>query len=79
MKKYVIKFSHVEESKYTAIVEAESYEEAMDIFEESPFDYLEDEEADSVQGYEFYVSKVTEDGDVVYEKSKELIVEYRER
>ena len=77
MNKYVIKFSHVEESKYTAIVEAESYEEAMDIFEESPFDYLEDEEPDSVQGQAFHVSKVTEDGEVVYEKSKELIVEYR--
>ena len=77
MNKYVIKFSHVEESKYTAIVEAESYEEAMDIFEESPFDYLEDEEPDSVQGHAIHVSKVTEDGEVVYEKSKELIVEYR--
>lgn len=76
MNKYVIKFSHVEESKYTAIVEAESYEEAMDIFEESPFDYLEDEEPDSVQGYAFHVSKVTEDGEVVYEKSKKLNVEY---
>ena len=77
MNKYVIKFSHVEESEYTAIVEAESYEKAMDIFEESPFDYLEDEEPDSVQGQAFHVSKVTEDGEVVYEKSKELIVEYR--
>ena len=81
MKKYVIKFEHVEESTYTAIVEANSYEEAMDIFEESPFDYIEDEEPDSVQGQAFHVSKVTEteDGKVVYEKSKELIVEYRER
>lgn len=78
MNKYVIKFSHVEESEYTAIVEAESYEEAMDIFEESPFEYLEDEEPDSVQGHAFYVSKVTEDGDVVYEKHKQLIAEYRE-
>jgi len=26
MKKYVIKFEHVEESTYTAIVEAENYE-----------------------------------------------------
>ena len=76
MNKYVIKFNHVEESEYTAIVEAESYEEAMDIFEESPFDYLEDEEPDSVQGQAFHVSKVTEDGEVVYEKSKKLMVEY---
>ena len=43
MKKYVIKFEYVEESTYTAIVEANSYEEAMDIFEENPFDYLEKE------------------------------------
>lgn len=76
MNKYVIKFSHVEESEYTAIVEAESYEEAMDIFEESPFDYLEDEEPDSVQGQAFHVSKVTENGEVVYEKSKKLNIEY---
>ena len=76
MNKYVIKFSHVEESEYTAIVEAESYEEAMDIFEESPFEFLEDEEPDSVQGHAFYVSKVTENGEVVYEKSKKLNVEY---
>lgn len=76
MNKYVIKFSHVEESEYTAIVEAESYEEAMDIFKESPFDYLEDEEPDSVQGQAFHVSKVTENGEVVYEKSKKLNIEY---
>lgn len=78
MKKYVIKFSHVEESEYTAVVEAESYEEAMDIFEESPFEYLEDEEPDSVNGIDYYVSKVTENGEVVYEKTKELIAEYLE-
>lgn len=70
MNKYVIKFSHVEESEYTAIVEAESYEEAMDIFEESPFEYLEDEEHDGVNGIDYYVSKVTENGEVVYEKNK---------
>lgn len=70
MNKYVIKFSHVEESEYTAIVEV------IDIFEESPFDHLEDEEPDSVQGHAFHVSKVTEYGEVVYEKSKKLNVEY---
>lgn len=70
MNKRVIKFSHVEESEYTAIVEV------IDIFEEGPFDYLEDEEPDSVQGYAFHVSKVTEDGEAVYEKSKKLNIEY---
>ena len=78
MNKYVIKFSHVEESEYTAIVEAESYKEAMDIFKESPFEYLEDEEPDGVNGIDYYVSKVTENGEVVYEKTKELIAEFRE-
>ena len=68
MNKYVIKFSHVEESEYTAIVEAESYEEAMDIFEESPFDYLEDVEPDSVHGHASHVSRVPEKGEVVYAK-----------
>lgn len=78
MKKYIIKFNHVEESEYTAVVEANSYEEAMDIFEESPFDYLEDKEPNSVEGIDYYVSKVTENGEVVYEEIKELIAEYRE-
>ena len=78
MNKYVIKFSHVEESEYTAIVEAESYEEAMNILKESPFDYLEDEEPDGVNRIDYYVSKVTENGEVVYEKTKELIAEFRE-
>lgn len=77
MKKYVIKFEHVEESTYTAIVEANSYEEAMDIFEESPFEYIEDEESDTVQGQAFHVSKVSENNEVVYENSKKLIVEYQ--
>ena len=53
MKKYIIKFNHVEESEYTAVVEANSYEEAMDIFEESPFDYLEDKEPNSVEGIDY--------------------------
>ena len=50
----------------------------MDIFEESPFDYLEDEEPNGVNGIDYYVSKVTENGEVVYEKTKELIAEFRE-
>lgn len=77
MKKYVINFSHVEESKYTAIVEAESYEEAMDIFEESPFDYLEKEEPDNVQGLTYHVSEVTENGEVVYKNDRKVNVEYQ--
>ena len=77
MKTYKIKFEHVEESEYTAIVEANSYEEAMDIFEESPFEYLEDEEPDSVQGYAFHVSEVTKDDKIVYKDSKNLVAMYQ--
>lgn len=77
MKKYVIKFNHVEESEYTAVVEANSYEEAMDIFEESPFDYLEDEEPDNKQGLTYHVSEVTENGEVVYKDDRKVIAEYQ--
>lgn len=77
MKKYVIKFEHVEESTYTAIVEANSYEEAMDIFEESPFECIEDEEPDTVQGITYHVSEVTEDGEVVYKNDRKVIAEYQ--
>ena len=77
MKKYVIKFSHVEESKYTAIVEANSYEEAMDIFEESPLDYIEDEEPDNKQGLTYHVSEVNEEGEVVYKNDRKVNAEYQ--
>lgn len=77
MKKYVIKFEHVEESTYTAIVEANSYEEAMDIFEESTFECIEDEEPDTVQGLTYHVSEVTENGEVVYKNDRKVIAEYQ--
>ena len=77
MKKYVIKFEHVEESTYTAIVEANSYEEAMDIFEKSPFECIEEEEPDTVQGLTYHVSEVTEDGEVVYKNDRKVIAEYQ--
>ena len=77
MKKYVIKFEHVEESTYTAIVEANSYEEAMDIFEESPFEYTKKEELDTAQGLTYHVSEVTENGKVVYKNDRKVIAEYQ--
>ena len=77
MKKYVSKFEHVKESTYTASVEANSYEEAMDIFEESPFDYLEKEEPDNVQGLMYHVSEVTKDGEVIYKNDRKVIAEYQ--
>lgn len=41
MKKvYSIKFSHVRENEYKAIVEAENYEQAMKIFERNPLAHM---------------------------------------
>lgn len=78
MNKYVIKFSHVEESKYTAIVEAESYEEAMDVFEKNPFAYAKKEEPDNRKSFDWNVSEVKrDDGKIMYENSRELTTEYR--
>ena len=78
MNKYVIKFSHVEESEYTAIVEAESYVEAMDAFEKSPFVYAKKEEPDNRESFDWNVSKVTRsDGKVMYENLRKLKTEYR--
>ena len=77
MKKYVIKFSHVEEREYTAIVEAESYEEAMNAFEKSPFAYAKKEEPNSRETVDWNVSKVTNGDKVEYENSRKLTTEYR--
>ncbi len=65
------------EIKYFNTIEANSYKEAMDIFEESPFDYLEKEEPDNVQGLMYHVSQVTENGKVVYKNDRKVNAEYQ--
>lgn len=75
--KYVIKFEHVDETAYTAVVEADSYEEAMDIFEKSPFEYVENLEGDDSRNVDWHVSEVTEDGEnVVYKNNRRLEARY---
>ena len=76
MKKYVIKFSNVEERKYTAVVEAKTYEEAMNVFEKSPFAYTEREEPESREIVDWNVSKVTNGDKVEYENSRKLKTKY---
>lgn len=77
MNKYVIKFTHVEECEYTAVVEAGSYREAMDAFEKNPFAYAEKEEPDNRKTFDWNVSKVTrEDEQVMYENSRKLSTLY---
>lgn len=75
--KYVIKFEHVEETAYTAVVEADSYEEAMDIFEERPFNYVKNLDGEDSQGAGWHVSEVTEgDKKVVYKDNRKLNARY---
>lgn len=75
--KYKIKFEHVDETAYTAVVEADSYEEAMDIFEKSPFEYVENLEGDDSEGAGWHVSEVTEgDKEVVYKDDRKLDARY---
>ena len=54
--KYKIEFTHTEESKYYAIIEADSKEEAIMICESEPFDHLESEEPHEVNGLEVEVN-----------------------
>lgn len=44
MTKFKIKLRHTVEQYYIAIVDAKTEEEAEELFENNPFDYVEDEE-----------------------------------
>lgn len=75
--KYVIKFEHVKETAYTAVVEADSYEKAMDLFEKAPFEYVENLEGYASRNVDWHVSKVTEDEEnVVYKNNRRLDARY---
>lgn len=66
MKTFEIKFKHTIEETYIATVDAESKEEAKELFEESPFDYVEDQNDPlDVQGLSLVISNIEE---VVEEK-----------
>ena len=78
MKKvYSIKFSRVRENDYKAIVEAESYEEAMKLFERKPFAYVVDDVPSLSRSVAWNVSEVTEGECVVYSNDRKLIAEYQ--
>ena len=84
MKKvYSIKFSRVREDNYKAIVEAESYEEAMKLFERNPFAYVTDVVPSCSRNVAWNVSEVNEREDcedpedkLVYSNNKILIADY---
>ena len=58
MKKYIIKFNHICESTYTAVIEAKSKEEAEEIFNEAPFDYLVNEEPEDEQALDIRIISI---------------------
>ena len=62
MAKFEITFKHTEESTYTASIEAETKEEALQIFDDAPFDYLVDEEPSEVQGLDIEIENVEREG-----------------
>jgi hypothetical protein len=57
---YVIEFKHLVEQTYKAIVEADSKEEAVRIFNEDPFSNLEDEDPIDEQGLEITIQYINE-------------------
>lgn len=61
MKRFTIDFKHTVEETYTAIIDAETEEEAMEMFNESPFDYLMDEEPSQVDGLSIDVINTEEE------------------
>lgn len=86
MKKvYSIKFSHVRENEYKAIVEAENYEQAMKIFERNPLAHIVDNIPSRSNIVAWNVSEVVEfedyedvedEGKLVYYNYKTLTANY---
>lgn len=40
MSRFTIKFEQIKENLYTAEIDADNYEQAMDLLEENPFKYV---------------------------------------
>lgn len=60
MTKFKIKLRHTEEQYYIAIVDAKTEEEAQELFENNPFDYVEDEEPYDEQGLKIEIVSINE-------------------
>lgn len=78
MKKYVIKFEHLQKIECFVEIEACSYEEAMDLFEKNPFRnarYSKTEQFEEAENKGFHVSRVTEDGKEVYKDIRKFKAE----
>jgi hypothetical protein len=58
MKRFTIEFKHTVEESYTAIIDAETEDEALELFDDDPFSYLIDGEPDDVQGLRIDITNV---------------------
>ena len=57
---YYIKFKHVIEETWTAVVNADTEEEAIEMFEDDPYEYVDDEQPEDSQGLEIKIIGVEE-------------------
>jgi hypothetical protein len=55
MAKFEIKFKHTVEESYRAVIEAETMDEALAVFDDEPFDHLENDEPYNTQGIEIEI------------------------
>lgn len=79
MKKFTINFEHVIHNNYVAEVEAENYEQAMDLFEENPFSYVKTANPETAKTIDYCVNQVTNDENkIVYGSKRNLYKELRE-
>lgn len=60
MKKFEVKFKHLIEETYTSLIEAETEEEAMKIFDEEPFDHVISEDPEDIQGLDIEIIDTVE-------------------
>jgi hypothetical protein len=60
MPKFKFTFKHIEESTYVALIESDTLEEAKTIFNDAPFDHLEDEDPIEVQGTDTEIEEIEE-------------------
>lgn len=80
MKKYVIKFEYTKKYNCESEIEANSYEEAMDIFEKNPLSNLKKHVSVPFREIPkeepiFHVSNVTENGKEVYKDIRRIKAE----
>lgn len=55
MAKFRINFEHSEKKVYEAIVEAENEKEAEELLKKDPFNYVEDQEGNLIEGMDFKI------------------------